>query len=201
MTQSTSRFLADYQAASFTIETVNLTVSLNDSCTQVINEMTVARQGEHQDALVLDGDQQTLVSVAINNQPLSAEQYQLSAQDLTLKTKENNFKLTIVTEINPVENTSLEGLFKSGNVFCTQCEAEGFRRISYYLDRPDVMAVFTTKVIADKTLFPYLLSNGNKIAQGDLNDNKHFVTFSISTCRRMRWCLVRVLLMASSPYS
>jgi len=177
MTQSTSRFLADYQAASFTIETVNLTVSLNDSCTQVINEMTVARQGEHQDALVLDGDQQTLVSVAINNQPLSAEQYQLSAQDLTLKTKENNFKLTIVTEINPVENTSLEGLFKSGNVFCTQCEAEGFRRISYYLDRPDVMAVFTTKVIADKTLFPYLLSNGNKIAQGDLNDNKHFVTW------------------------
>ena len=177
MTQSTARFLADYQTAPFTIETVNLTVSLNDSCTQVINEMTIARQGEHQDALVLDGDQLMLVSVAINGQPLSAEQYQLSAQKLTLKTKENNFKLTIVTESNPVDNTSLEGLFKSGNAFCTQCEAEGFRRISYYLDRPDVMAVFTTKVIADKTLYPYLLSNGNKIAQGDLNDNKHFVTW------------------------
>lgn len=177
MTQSTSRFLSDYSPALFTIETVNLTVELDDTCTQVINEITVSRQGENCDALVLDGEQLTLISVAINDKQLTAEHYQLSDTSLSLKTKENNFKLTIVTEINPVDNTTLEGLFKSGNAFCTQCEAEGFRRISYYLDRPDVMAVFTTKVIADKTSYPYLLSNGNKMDQGDLDNNKHFVTW------------------------
>ena len=177
MTQSTSRFLADYTPATFTIETVNLIVQLDDTCTQIINEMTVSRQGEHNKALVLDGEQLTLISVAINDKQLSTEQYQLSEQNLSLKTDEDSFKLTIVTEINPVDNTSLEGLFKSGDAFCTQCEAEGFRRISYYLDRPDVMATFTTKVIGDKNLYPYLLSNGNKVEQGDLANNKHYVTW------------------------
>lgn len=177
MAQSTSRFLADYTPALFTLETVNLTIELDDISSQVINELTVSRQGEHQEALILDGEQLTLISIAINDQQLCADQYQLSENSLSLKTKENDFKLTIVTEINPVDNTSLEGLFKSGSAFCTQCEAEGFRRISYYLDRPDVMAIFTTKVIADKTLYPYLLSNGNKIDQGDLANNKHFVTW------------------------
>lgn len=177
MTQSIPRFLSDYSPANFTIETVNLTVYLDDTCTQIINEMTVSRQGEHNQALNLDGDQLTLVSVAINNKQLSADQYQVSEQNLSLKTDKNNFKLTIVTEINPQENTALEGLFKSGDAFCTQCEAEGFRRISYYLDRPDVMATFTTKVVADKSLYPYLLSNGNKVASGELANNQHFVTW------------------------
>ncbi|GAA6171807.1 aminopeptidase N [Colwellia sp. KU-HH00111] len=177
MTQSTARFLADYSPSLFTLDTVNLTVDLDDSRTQVINEMMVSRQGSHNKALVLDGEQLNLISVAINDHPLSAEHYQLTEQTLSLTTDENNFKLTIVTEINPMDNTSLEGLFKSGDAFCTQCEAEGFRRISYYLDRPDVMAIFTTKVIADKTHYPYLLSNGNKTAQGELANNKHFVTW------------------------
>jgi aminopeptidase N len=177
MTQSTAHFLADYRTSPFTFNTVNLTVDLDDTSTQVINEMTVSRQGEHNEALVLHGEQLSLISIAINDVPLSTSQYQLSDNSLSLTTTENNFKLTIVTTINPVENTSLEGLFMSGNAFCTQCEAEGFRRISYYLDRPDVMAIFTTKVIADKTLYPYLLSNGNKVEQGDLANNKHFVTW------------------------
>ena len=177
MSQSTSRFLADYSPANYSIKTVNLTVELNDTATQVNNEMTVFRQGKHNEALVLDGEQLTLISVAINDKKLSAEQYQVSDTNLSLKTNENNFKLTIVSEINPIDNTTLEGLFKSGDAFCTQCEAEGFRRISYYLDRPDVMATFTTKVIADKSLYPYLLSNGNKIAEGDLANNQHFVTW------------------------
>ncbi len=177
MTESTSRFLADYRPAPFSIDTVNLTVTLNDTCTQVINEMTVARVGEHQEVLTLDGEQLTLISVAIDDKQLTSEQYHITAHALVLPTQLNEFKLTIVTEINPLENTSLEGLFKSGRAFCSQCEAEGFRRISYYQDRPDVMATFTTKVIADKTLYPYLLSNGNNIAQGDLANNKHFVTW------------------------
>ena len=177
MTQSTSRFLADYTPALYTINTVNLTVELDDTQTQVVNEMSISREGEHNEPLVFDGEQLTLLSVAINNSKLSAEQYMLSENNLTIYPDEDSFTLTIITQINPVDNTSLEGLFKSGNAFCTQCEAEGFRRISYYLDRPDVMAVFTTKVIADKTLYPYLLSNGNKIAKGQLDNNKHFVTW------------------------
>ncbi len=177
MTRSTARFLADYSPANFTIDTVNLTIELDDTQTHVVNELVLNRVGEHQESLVLDGEQLTLVSVAIDNELLTTEQYQQSYNNLTITTNKNNFTLTIVTETNPVDNTSLEGLFKSGGAFCTQCEAEGFRRISYYLDRPDVMAVFTTKVIADKALYPALLSNGNKIEQGSLEDNKHFATW------------------------
>ncbi|MBL0710666.1 MAG: aminopeptidase N, partial [Colwellia sp.] len=181
MTQSTSRFLSDYMPVIFTIETVNLTVELEDTCTQITNKMAVTRQKSSHDnqyeTLILDGEQLNLISVAINGQPVSAEHYQLSETSLSIKTNEISFKLTIVTQINPVDNTSLEGLFKSGDAFCTQCEAEGFRRISYYLDRPDVMATFTTKVIGDKSLYPYLLSNGNKIDQGILANNKHFATW------------------------
>ena len=177
MAQSTSRFLADYSPALFSLETVNLTVQLDDTHTQVTNEMIVYRQGNHHESLVLDGEQLTLKSIAINDEILDPSQYQLSPTNLSVITQEDSFKLTIVTQINPLDNTSLEGLFKSGEAFCTQCEAEGFRRISYYLDRPDVMAIFTTKVIADKTLYPYLLSNGNKIEQGDLDNNLHFVTW------------------------
>ena len=177
MTRSTARFLADYSPANFSIETVNLTIELDDTNTQVINELTVNRQGEHQEKLILDGEKLTLISVSIDNELISTDQYQQLASSLIITTEKNNFKLTIVTEINPVDNSSLEGLFKSGGAFCSQCEAEGFRRISYYLDRPDVMAIFTTKVIADKTLYPYLLSNGNKIEEGELANNKHFATW------------------------
>ncbi|MFT5760751.1 MAG: aminopeptidase N, partial [Alteromonadaceae bacterium] len=177
MTLSTARYLADYSSANFTIETVNLTIELNDTLTQIVNELTLTRQGDHQENLILDGEKLTLVSVSIDNEPLSTDQYQQVDNNLIIKTDKSNFTLTIVTEINPLDNTSLEGLFKSGGAFCSQCEAEGFRRISYYLDRPDVMAIFTTKVIADKTLYPYLLSNGNKIDQGELADNKHFATW------------------------
>lgn len=177
MTRSTARFLADYSPANFTIETVNLTIELDDTTTQVVNELTLSRQGEHQEDLILDGEKLTLVSVSIDNEQLSSDQYQQLDNSLSITTDKNNFTLTIITEINPVDNTSLEGLFKSGDAFCSQCEAEGFRRISYYLDRPDVMAIFTTKVIADKTLYPYILSNGNKIDQGDLPENKHFATW------------------------
>ena len=172
---SAPRFLADYRKANFSIETVDLTVELHDTHTRVTSELSIIRQGEHQEALILDGEQLTLLSVAIDGVTLTSHQYQLNEQTLTIPTDKNIFNLMIVTEINPLENTSLEGLFKSGDAFCTQCEAEGFRRISYYLDRPDVMATFTTKVIADKSLYPFLLSNGNKVEQGDLANNKHFV--------------------------
>ncbi|MBU2871647.1 aminopeptidase N [Colwellia sp. E2M01] len=181
MSSTAPRFLADYRPADFTINTVNLTIELADTCSKVINELTIVKQGEHQQALVLNGEHLTLVSLEIDNQLLMEEDYQITDTLLTIPAtslpKSNTFTLTINTEINPLDNTALEGLFKSGDAFCTQCEAEGFRRISYYLDRPDVMATFTTKVIADKTLYPYLLSNGNKIDSGELDNNQHFVTW------------------------
>lgn len=181
MSSATPRFLADYRPADFTIKTVNLTISLDDTCSQVVSELTIERQGDSQKTLQLNGEHLSLVSLVLDNQALSKEHYQLSDTLLTISASSlpdhNDFTLTITTEVNPQENTSLEGLFKSGDAFCTQCEAEGFRRITYYLDRPDVMATFTTKVIANKALYPYLLSNGNKVAAGELADNRHFVTW------------------------
>ncbi|PKG84160.1 aminopeptidase N [Colwellia sp. 75C3] len=181
LSETAPRFLADYSAADFTIKTVNLTIHLDDSCSQVVSELTIERQGDTKEALQLNGEHLTLVSLVLDNQALSQDQYQLNDTLLTIPASSlpdrSNFTLTITTEINPQENTALEGLFKSGDAFCTQCEAEGFRRISYYLDRPDVMATFTTKVVADKSLYPYLLSNGNKVASGELANNQHFVTW------------------------
>jgi aminopeptidase N len=181
LSETAPRFLADYRPADFTINTVNLTIHLDDSCSKIVSELTIERQGDNKAALQLNGEHLTLVSLVLDNQALNKNQYQLNDTLLTIPASSlpdrSNFTLTITTEINPQENTALEGLFKSGDAFCTQCEAEGFRRISYYLDRPDVMATFTTKVIADKSLYPYLLSNGNKVASGDLANNQHFVTW------------------------
>jgi len=175
MSDFTPRYLADYSEANFSISTVELTFELDEYKTRVINRMHMTRTVADNSALILDGEHLTLLSVLINGQALSLDDYQVSETSLTINTEYTEFYLEIITEINPLENTALEGLFKSGDAYCTQCEAEGFRRISYYLDRPDVMATFTTKVIADKKQFPYLLSNGNKIATGDLADGMHFV--------------------------
>ncbi|WDE07644.1 aminopeptidase N [Thalassomonas viridans] len=175
MSEFTPRYLADYQVSAFTISTIDLTFELDDTATKVTSVMSVKRQGSHKQALVLDGEHLTLLSVKMDECLLSADDYFLSDTALEIPTQADEFLLTIVTEINPQDNTALEGLFKSGDAFCTQCEAEGFRRITYYLDRPDVMAVFTTKVVAAKDKYPYLLSNGNKIATGELGDGKHFV--------------------------
>ncbi|MGB1261379.1 MAG: aminopeptidase N [Cognaticolwellia sp.] len=175
MSDFTPRYLADYKPASFAISSAELTFELDELKTRVTNHMCISRNGDNNDSLVLDGEHLTLISVLLDNKPLASDRYQVSDTSLTLDIADKNFELEIVTEINPLENTALEGLFKSGDAYCTQCEAEGFRRISYYLDRPDVMATFTTKVIADKSQFPYLLSNGNKIAAGDLAGGQHFV--------------------------
>ena len=181
LSDTAPRFLADYRPADFTINTVNLTINLDDTCSQVVSELAIERKGDSQQALQLNGEHLTLASLVLDSQALSKDQYQINDTLLIIPASSlpdrSHFTLIITTEINPQENTALEGLFKSGDAFCTQCEAEGFRRISYYLDRPDVMATFTTKVVADKTLYPYLLSNGNKVASGELADNKHFVTW------------------------
>ncbi|TWX57681.1 aminopeptidase N [Colwellia hornerae] len=174
MTDFTARYLSDYQVSNFSIATVDLTFELADTATIVTSTMAIKRENKNAKQLVLDGEQLKLVSLQINQQDLPESYYQVSDTQLALDISADEFILTIVTEIDPLNNTSLEGLFKSGGAFCTQCEAEGFRRITYYLDRPDVMSTFSTKVIADKKSYPYLLSNGNKTAAGDLPQGKHF---------------------------
>jgi len=181
MTDFSSRYLADYQAPAFTIKTVDLTFELEDHQTQVMSKLAVQRVNINCTEIILDGDNLTLKSVLFNGIVLTPKQYQVTDNQLIIPLESfdlgadnNQFELTINTEIDPTNNTTLEGLFKSGTAFCTQCEAEGFRRISYYLDRPDVMAIFTTKVIANKDNYPCLLSNGNKISSGDLDQGKHF---------------------------
>jgi aminopeptidase N len=176
MTDNPARILADYQTSDFSISTIDLTFELSDSATIVTNEMKVSRVGNSNE-LVLNGEYLTLLSLMLDGETITHENYELTDDLLIIPVTEAEFTLTVVTEINPLKNTALEGLFKSGGAFCTQCEAEGFRRISYYLDRPDVMAKFTTKIIADKTKYPFLLSNGNKVDEGDLDNGLHFVTW------------------------
>ncbi len=176
MTEFTARYLADYQPPVFSINTVNLTFDLADHNTVVTSVLSIKRNSTNCTApILLHGEQLKLVSLQLNGKQLPKEQYQVSDTELSINTQESEFELTIVTEIDPKGNSSLEGLFKSGDAFCSQCEAEGFRRITYYSDRPDVMSVFTTKVIADKSLYPFLLSNGNSIDKGELANGKHFV--------------------------
>ena len=175
MSDFTPRYLADYSESNFFISTVELTFELNEYKTRVINRMQISQKQPNDAPLILDGEHLKLLSVSLNKALLSDDDYQVNDTSLIINVADADFLLEIVTELNPVENTALEGLFKSGDAYCTQCEAEGFRRISYYLDRPDVMATFTTKVIADKAKFPYLLSNGNKVAAGDLANGQHFV--------------------------
>ena len=177
MSEFTAKYLADYLPSDFTIDTVNLTVALDDHKTVVTNTLTVTKSDNSQQDLILDGEHLTLVSVSIDGSIVNEQGYSQTESQLTIFNVPDEFTLTLVTEIDPANNTALEGLYKSGGAFCTQCEAEGFRRITYYLDRPDVMAVFTTKVIADKATYPYLLANGNPIERGELADGKHFVTW------------------------
>lgn len=178
MASAQARILADYRPSSFTINKTDLTFELDDHQTRVSNVMHIKRIDKHATQLVLDGEHLTLKGISIDKQPIAAEDYQVTESGLSIKVAPQltEFILSIDTQIDPANNTALEGLYKSGGAFCTQCEAEGFRRITYYLDRPDVMSTFTTTVIAEPTAYPYLLSNGNKVEQGVKGD-KHFVVW------------------------
>ncbi|WP_281223218.1 aminopeptidase N [Photobacterium sanguinicancri] len=171
--QPQAKYRADYQAPEYTITDIALDFDLHDTAARIVAVSQVKRLAEQDAALKLDGDALTLIRVEVNGEAWT--QYEETPAGLTLTGLPASFELTIETEVNPEANTLLEGLYKSGGGFCTQCEAEGFRRITYYMDRPDVLARFTTTVTADKANFPYLLSNGNRIAQGDLDNGRHWV--------------------------
>ena len=164
---------ADYQQPDFYIASVELEFDLHATVTNVVAVTQVTRNGNHTRPLVLNGEGIELKSVSINGEIYEA--YQKNDDSLTIHVSLDTFELRIENTINPQDNSSLEGLYLSAGAFCTQCEAEGFRKITYFLDRPDVLATYDVKVIADKDQFPFLLSNGNQIDSGNLPDNKHFV--------------------------
>lgn len=173
-------YLKDYQAPDYWIDTTDLTFDLFEDHALVTSVLGLRRnedRGQDTPDLTLVGIDLELVSVCVDGSELTSDQYILGSESLTIPVTRKAFSLTVLTRIRPQENTSLEGLYKSNGMFCTQCEAEGFRKITYYLDRPDVMSKFTTKVIADKGRYPVLLSNGNDIARGEFESGRHWVTW------------------------
>src|SRR3982751_6355694 len=150
-TEATAVRLTDYRPPAFAIDTVDVD---------------------------LIGDELAFLEVRLDGRPLSTARYTATPSGLTVKDVPGApFELTIVTELNPSANTKLMGLYRSSKTFCTQCEAEGFRRITYFLDRPDVLSVYTTRIDADKALAPILLSNGNLIDSGDIGGGRHFAVW------------------------
>jgi len=174
-------YLKDYTPPEYIVGQVDLTFVLDEEDTRVTSRLQLQknRASDNDNApLVLDGGEGLkLESVKLNGQVLKQGMYLLTEDSLTIpySPKVEVFTLEIETRINPKANTSLEGLFLSKDMFCTQCEAEGFRKITYFPDRPDVMATFSVMVIGDKTRHPILLSNGNMTAAGELKHNRHWV--------------------------
>ncbi|TQI79955.1 aminopeptidase N [Serratia fonticola] len=171
--QPQAKFRHDYRAPDYTITDIDLDFELDADTTRVTAVSQIKRQGAAGTALILDGEDLTLVSIQVDGQPWSA--YRQQDNQLVIEQLPAQFTLTIVNDIHPAKNSALEGLYLSGEALCTQCEAEGFRHITYYLDRPDVLARFTTRIVANKARYPFLLSNGNRVGAGELEDGRHWV--------------------------
>ena len=165
--------LADYQKPSFSIESVALQFDLIPNRTVVTSTLKLTAQGENRD-LELDGEALEIIEIMLDGEALSSDQYQYKKNKLTISGVPESFELKTKVAIEPEKNTQLSGLYQSSGNYCTQCEAEGFRRITFFLDRPDVLSVFKVKIIADKADFPVLLSNGNPQDSGDLEGGKHY---------------------------
>ena len=178
--QPTSIYLKDYQVPEFLIDETVLEFDLDPKDTRVKARLHIRRNPKSEkkaSPLVLDGQELRLLNIAIDGSTLSANDYWVSDESLTIYHVSDQFELETEVAISPSTNTSLEGLYKSRTMYCTQCEAEGFRKITYYLDRPDVLSEFTTTIRGDQKEFPVLLSNGNKVNSGKLSDERHFATW------------------------
>ncbi len=195
------QFLKDYQAPLFQIHSTHLTFDIHEDHTTVTNEMSLSRQKKdsinssptstsHLEPLILTGPQSGCAGLWIRPSrpsgpsdnpaeytPVPTHQYTVEKETLTLKTELQDFELKIITQLKPQENTELLGLYQTGTGLCTQCEPEGFRNITFFLDRPDVMTRYKTTIIADKKKFPILLSNGNRIKQEIIENGRHQVVW------------------------
>jgi len=173
-------YLKDYQAPDYLIDETHLTFELHDDHSLVHAQLVMRRnpaRGPGLPPLVLDGQMLELLTLKLDDIELDAGQYQLTDDHLTLQPTAERFTVDSSVRIHPETNTALEGLYTSSGMFCTQCEAEGFRKITYYLDRPDVMSRFTTTLSAEQHRYPVLLSNGNPIASGPDGDGRHWATW------------------------
>jgi aminopeptidase N len=172
--------LSEYQVPPYLISTTELHVDLNEDESLVTSTLAFTKNPESKSGstdLVLNGSANLDTRVIkIDGRELLSNEYNIDGDFLTLFGTPTSFSLETIVAVKPQENTALEGLYKSGDMFCTQCEAEGFRNITWYMDRPDVMSKYTTTIQADKSLYPILLSNGNEIGRGDAGD-KHWVTW------------------------
>lgn len=179
--QPSAIYLKDYKVPPFLIDKTELTFDLDEATTIVTSRLHMRRNpayGKSTAPLILDGGEDVkLIGVAMDDYPLPPEEYRISEDKLIITATADEFVLTCETLIEPQNNTRLEGLYRSSSMFCTQCEAEGFRHITYYLDRPDVMSVFTTTIIADEARYPVMLSNGNEIERGKTDEGKTVVVW------------------------
>ena len=172
--------LKDYQVPDYLIDETHLTFELYEDRTLVHAQLVMRRNpaaGSGLPPLVLHGQDMELQSLSLSDRQLGPGDFQVGEDSLTLQPDSAEFTIDSSVIIHPESNTALEGLYKSGSMFCTQCEAEGFRKITYYLDRPDVMSKFTTTVSAEQHAYPILLSNGNPIASGCEDDGRHWTTW------------------------
>ena len=172
--------LKDYRPPDWLIDAVDLDVSLDATATTVRAKLKLRPSGAAASApLILDGDDLKLRSLTLDGQPLADDSFLATPAQLSIAQPPNRpFELEIETVVDPSANSQLMGLYRAGTTYCTQCEAEGFRRITYFIDRPDVMAVYTTRIEADKTEAPVLLANGNLVAHGDIaGSNRHFAVW------------------------
>ncbi|MEL7452600.1 MAG: M1 family aminopeptidase, partial [Pseudomonadota bacterium] len=171
---ATAARLVDYAPYPFDIEWVDLKFDLHPDATHVVSVLSVTRKSPGgSDPLVLDGENITLLSVDIDGATLSPDAYMVNETALTLEAVPDRFELKLHVEIAPVKNTALSGLYMSGGRFCTQCEATGFRRITYWPDRPDVMSRFSVSIEADQETYPILLSNGSPVGTEVLDGGRH----------------------------
>ncbi|EAS48580.1 aminopeptidase N protein [Aurantimonas manganoxydans SI85-9A1] len=173
--------LEDYRPTDFILHCVDMTVRLFEGRAEIDTRLVLERrEGVAEDApLVLDGDELTLTGLALDGAVLEADAYTATPDRLTIRQApaRDRFLLDIATRTVPEENTKLMGLYRSNGIWCTQCEAEGFRRITYFLDRPDVLAPYRVRIEADRTAAPVLLSNGNPTESGDLGDGRHYAVW------------------------
>ncbi|WJR67607.1 aminopeptidase N [Neorhizobium sp. CSC1952] len=173
--------LADYRPTDFVLERVDLTFELDPTHTKVEARLIFHRRegADPSVPLVLDGDELTLSGLLLDQSEIPASQYDATPESLTIRDlpAETPFEITVTTFINPEANSQLMGLYRTSGVYCTQCEAEGFRRITYFPDRPDVLAPYTITIIADKAANPVMLSNGNFLGGGNYDEGRHFAAW------------------------
>ena len=175
-----TQYLEDYQPPAYLVEDIALRFELDPASTRVTSRLTVKRNPAapaSDQPLQLDGQELELAALRVDGITLTENEYQFEEGKLVLEDLPDHATLEIETVIHPDRNTALEGLYVSGDMFCTQCEAEGFRRMTFFPDRPDVMARYTTTLVADKNRYPVLLSNGNPVAQGEMDDGRHWVSW------------------------